>query len=181
MKFNPGVPEINRICTFDGLDDVLKGSGNNTSLILFCPAPLHCVGLPRSGLSIGEYCTIVAFQDTLYNWQGCLFENALLGTCWREYQVEAEVPLFLSYLFGTCNDNLSPVWNDIDNRLIILGYFTTEHWSASDGDFYTLVLIRHFKFSREFKCYNKRSQIIEYNIKLIWICYLEKLLFSYVI
>ena len=49
----------------NGLKNVLEGPGDDASLGGWVWDPLHGKGFATTGLTVGKYCSIVAFQHTL--------------------------------------------------------------------------------------------------------------------
>jgi hypothetical protein len=99
---------------------VLKGSWNDTSLFFYSLTSLHGVCFSCTSLTIGKNSAIIPFQDRLKDGQSSLVENGLLLASGLKDKIKTEISLLLSRLFGGSDYNLAPIWNNIDNRLVLM-------------------------------------------------------------
>lgn len=102
------------------------------------------MGFPCTCLPISKNSSIVTFKDTFNDGQGSQFKNILLLALWLECHIKAKNSFLFSNTFEIGDNNLSSIGNNINNIFITLNDLFIWHWSASDCDFDTLVLIAHF-------------------------------------
>lgn len=81
-------------------DDLAEGAGNDASLFFIIGDAHHGVGLAASGLSIGEYCAIVAVEYVFDEGEGTLFIDVALECVWGENAVEGEAFWGLLHIFA---------------------------------------------------------------------------------
>lgn len=146
MKLTPGVPLIIFFLTLDGFNYMLECSWNNTSLGLNGFASFHGVGFTSTGLPICKNCAIVALKNTLNDGKCSLLKYIFLKTSGFEDHIKAKISFFFSSLLVIGDNNLSSVRNDVNYGLVAVLNLIVRHWSTSDGNFDTLILVGHLKF-----------------------------------
>lgn len=109
-----------------------KSTRNDALLILFSFTALHCVRLSCTSLTVCEYGSIVACQDTLNDRKSCLFEDIWLQTSRLEGQIEAKDSFFLSNILLIMDGDLSSFGVNFHDLFEAFGFFSWSHGSASD-------------------------------------------------